>query len=195
MGYTHPMAFTQTWFDNRKEEMDRLVTPLKGLPVSFLEIGCFEGRSTVWFLEHVLTHADAMITVVDTFEGSVEMDRIKGDIEGGKLLDRFLTNIGPWAEKVDIWKGDSKILLVDEEPEQFDFIYVDGSHDEIDVYFDGKLSWPLLKHGGLIAFDDYALDLGEHCRPRNGIDRFFKGLKASEYEVLYAGSQLHARKK
>ena len=35
--------------------------------ISLLEIGSFEGRSAIWFLENILTHPTSSITCVDHF--------------------------------------------------------------------------------------------------------------------------------
>jgi hypothetical protein len=40
---------------------------MAGRPVNFLELGSYEGRSTVWMLESLLTHPQSHITCVDPF--------------------------------------------------------------------------------------------------------------------------------
>ena len=37
----------------------------------------------------------------------------------------------------------------------YDFIYIDGDHTNEGVFIDSVLSFPLLKNGGIIIFDDY----------------------------------------
>lgn len=39
-----------------------------------------------------------------------------------------------------------------------DMIYIDGSHEDIDVYYDCKDYWPLVKIGGLMFGDDWTWD-------------------------------------
>ena len=60
----------------------------------------------------------------------------------------------------------------------FDFIYIDGSHQAPDVLYDALLSFRLLRVGGIMVFDDYlwAENIGfEHdpirC-PKPAIDAF-----------------------
>ena len=55
-----------------------------------VEIGCFEGRSTLWFLEHLLRHPDSRTTCVDTFAGGAE--HTASQSQG--LHERFLANLG-----------------------------------------------------------------------------------------------------
>ena len=37
-------------------------------------------------------------------------------------------------------------------------IYIDGSHEDIDAYYDCKEYWPLVKSGGLLFGDDWTWD-------------------------------------
>jgi hypothetical protein len=60
---------------------------------------------------------------------------------------------------------------------------------------DAELSFPLLKSGGLVAFDDY--QWGAHLpafkSPKLGIDLFLDR-HAGEYEILEQGLQVWLRK-
>ena len=41
----------------------------KGRPdVHFLEVGTYEGRTALWFLDNILTHPTSTMTIVDFFE-------------------------------------------------------------------------------------------------------------------------------
>lgn len=46
------------------------------------------------------------------------------------------------------------------EPDTFDWIYLDGLHDYDGVLVDFWATWPLLKEGGVMVFDDYDDTLG-----------------------------------
>lgn len=123
-------------------------------PLNFLEIGSLEGRSTVWQLENILLHPDSRITCVDTWEGSSEHTE---DLKRG-LYERFLNNISPYQNKVRIVRGFSShgLKLPHVRNETYDFIYIDAAHRARNVLEDAVLSFPLLKFGGILAFDDYA---------------------------------------
>jgi len=79
---------------------------------------------------------------------------------------------------------------------EYDFIYVDADHTTVGVIVDAEMSWPLLKSGGILAFDDYTW--GAHLpvsqRPRLGIDLFLERHK-DEYEVLEVNTQYWIKKK
>jgi predicted O-methyltransferase YrrM len=60
---------------------------------------------------------------------------------------------------------------------------------------DAELSWPLLKPGGILAFDDYlwGLSLVISKAPKLGIDLFLDR-HLGEYEILEQGLQVWLRK-
>lgn len=57
----------------------------------------------------------------------------------------------------------------------FDFIYIDGDHSKYSVYQDAVLALPMLKTGGILAFDDYAWDniAPDGTTPKEAIDKFY----------------------
>ena len=56
---------------------------------------------------------------------------------------------------------------------EFDFIYVDGSHQAQDVLADAVMSWMLLRKGGLLIFDDYLWEKNDFLStPKFAIDSF-----------------------
>ncbi len=163
---------------------------LPGRPdLRFLEIGCFEGRATLWLLENVLTDPSARIEVIDTFTGSPEFAVMGVD---GSSLARFTHNVSPYAEKVTVMRGESgPILRTLPLAETYDFVYVDGSHSAPDVLADAVFAWPLLKRRGLLVFDDYRWQLAgvEHERPAIAIDAFLSVL-GHRTSLVHEGSQL-----
>jgi predicted O-methyltransferase YrrM len=172
--------FTVDWHSHNIPHWRRILDRYKGQPnVRALEIGSFEGRSTVWLLENILTHETARIDCIDTFEGSVEHTRMGVNVEN--LLSRFLGNTEPHAKKIGRFIGRSQDVLrsgdfCPYEVYSYDFIYIDGSHKAADVLEDAVLSFRLLKVGGLIIFDDYAWNGGgptEFDNPRRGIEAFY----------------------
>jgi predicted O-methyltransferase YrrM len=172
--------FTVDWHSHNIPVWTQILDKYKGQPgVRALEIGSYEGRSTVWLLENVLTHDTARIDCIDTFEGSVEHERMGLDL--ANLLNRFLSNTEPYTKKIRCFRGRSQdvLRLADFGPyeiESYDFIYIDGSHKAADVLADAVLSFPLLKVGGLMIFDDYAWNGGgptEFDNPMLGVNSFY----------------------
>lgn len=190
------MKFQYDWFSHNIPRWERYLGHLKGgRNVRALEIGCFEGRATVWLLQNVLTHKTAEITVIDTFEGSVENIDHHDDISN--LLGKFRNNISQWRSQVTILKGFSSIHLRKFPPKAvFDFIYIDGSHMAKDVLEDAVLSWRLLKAGGIMTFDDYRdwnFYKDEILCPKLAIDSFLR-IYQNQYEIVDVDYQIAIRK-
>jgi hypothetical protein len=181
--------FTVDWHSHNIPHWRRILERYRGQPgVRALEIGSFEGRSTVWLLENILTHPLAQIHCVDTFQGSPEHSEMGLNLEN--IRERFLSNVEPYGKKVIFWQGKSQLLLrkypfsdlafsnplTHEAGLLYDFIYIDGSHKAADVLEDAVLSFRLLKVGGLMIFDDYAWNGGgptEFDNPRRGVEAFY----------------------
>lgn len=137
--------FTSDWFSTAIPGIQRTLAGRS--PKNILEIGSWEGRSACWFLK---TYPDATITCVDTFEGSVEHEGL--DVTG--IKDRFVANTQQYTDRVIIRQGLSSRVLYGLEPESFDLVYVDGSHEGPDVLMDLALAYGLLKPGGIMLVDD-----------------------------------------
>jgi predicted O-methyltransferase YrrM len=166
-----------------------------------LEIGAYEGRSTVWFLEHVVTGAGSKLTSVDTWLGSIEND--PGEMSA--VWERFQTNTHGHVDAGRLHVVVSKsqqflaaqvAIVPDDARPQFDIIYVDGSHAAPDVLSDAVLSWALLAPDGILVFDDYWWSgmYTEQDRPRFAIDSFLACF-LGQYDELHRGYQVVIRKR
>lgn len=176
--------FTTDWHSHNIPLWRQALDRYKGQPgVQALEIGSYEGRSTIWLLENILTHETAHIDCIDTFEGSVEHERMGLDLTN--LLNRFLSNTERYTKKIRCFRGRSQDVLHGPdfgpyEMETYDFIYIDGSHKAADVLADAVLSFPLLKVGGLMIFDDYGWNGGgptQFDNPKLGVDAFYSAYR------------------
>lgn len=163
-------------------------------PMRYLEIGAFEGHSVAFV--HALLGGEVLITVIDPFTDNVEIDNAKMS----KAFETFSANmmaIGA-SEKVRVLKGrsiDHLPKLIDA-GEQFDIIYIDGSHANLDVMLDTVLGWQLLATNGLMIFDDYWYrrpDLGRGFRPKLAIDGFV-GAMRHEITILDVAGQVFIQK-
>lgn len=146
--------FSVDWFSNNIQIWTRFLNSFKNKPnLHFLEIGCFQGRSTIWLLENILTDKSSKITCIDTFEGSTEhLIYFQNHIKN--LFDIFTHNISKFKNKVNIIKDKSQnaLKIIND---KYDFIYIDGDHKSSSVIEDAILSFSLLKNGGIMIFDDY----------------------------------------
>lgn len=160
-------------------------------PVRILEIGSWEGRSSLFLLTYF---TQGHLTAVDTWAGSDYHNyRDLQDLEA-----RFDSNLAPCAGRLTKRKGSSLDVLPQliAEQQNFDVVYVDGSHFADDVLTDAVNAWRLLNQGGVLIFDDFLWPCYPRARanPAWAINVFLKYHKG-EYKVLSAYSQLILQKK
>lgn len=147
-----------------------------------LEIGAFEGRSSRWFLETILTGPRSRLIVLDPFP-----------------RPNFHPNMADLAPRMDYLREPSQAALRDRRWRQasLDFAYIDGDHTARAVLEDSVLVWRLLKPGGVLIWDDYlwkAEDNTDPLRnPRPAIDAFLAIYKG-DYDVLLSDWQVILRR-
>ena len=78
---------------------------------------------------------------------------------------------------------------------RLDFAYIDGSHRAFDCLTDAVLTWPLMKTGGIIAFDDFTFDdfADPIQNPQRGIDGFLQTIEGC-YALIHEGDEVAIRK-
>ena len=69
-------TFTKDWHTRHVAYWSHHLKPFVNKPCNYLEIGCFEGLSTVWMLSYVLTNPLSQLTVCDTFCGVQGQDDV-----------------------------------------------------------------------------------------------------------------------
>ena len=153
-----------------------------------LEIGSFEGRSAIFFLEYL---PKLHLTCVDLFEYTSEY------FAKGKPWVKFDKNLSKYAGRYEKVISVSANALAEfaSKGRKFDFIYIDGSHTRDDVFVDALLSWKLLRVSGVLIFDDYFW--GWHFkpseRPKEAIEYFIYS-HFDELIILHKGSQFIVKK-
>ena len=182
--------FTVDWFSRNIPAWTHYLKELKNKPnLNFLEIGSFQGRSTVWLLENILTDDTSKITCIDTFEGSEEhITNFSEHIKN--LYDVFMHNISKFKDKIIIKKNKSQIILK-QLIETYDFIYIDGDHKASSVLEDAVLSFSLLKSGGIMIFDDYLwFAMKKYIdNPKSAIDAFLE-IYSDKINILFKDYQV-----
>lgn len=191
--------FTKDWFAQAEQVWPQLIPllPRGDFNRQFLEIGSFEGRSTVWIIENMMSPGD-QINCIDTWQGGEE----HGAEDMGAVEKRFDHNcavaLAEWDVEITKNKGTSIHVLSHKlrHGGLFDFIYIDGSHVAKDVLTDAVMAWPLLKSNGLMVFDDYMWGNPRDIlhRPKPAIDAF-TNMFAEEVDIIHVGYQLVVRKK
>lgn len=200
------MIFKNDWFSHNEKHLKVFLKDYIGKKSNFLEIGCNEGRSTIWFLQNILTHEDSRITVMDTFNHSYSYKKSNAKVtELEKVFKDNIKELGEdIAKKVFVYKGNSQYILRNIPPiPRFDVIYVDGDHKASSVLEDMVCSFTLLKPNGLMILDDYMWGYNgekwygsakDYNKPRIAIDSFIK-VYEPHIEVIYKEYQLIIKKK
>jgi|GEM_PF-2535026 len=158
-------TYTRRWFLRRNYQTFELhVAPTwRGRPVTYLELGVFEGMSLAWMLKNVLTHPDARAVGVDPWLETTKMSA--EDMEQVRL--RATGNLEPWTStgKCMLYRANSAEILRKMlgrrgkqypgfGPGSIDLCMVDGNHWSLAVLDDARIVYQLLRPGGWMLFDD-----------------------------------------
>lgn len=177
--------FSTDWFSRHIPVWEKIFNDLN--PVSVLEIGSYEGRSTVWMMEKM---QEGTIACVDIWQDE-------------KVKDTFLSNINLAHGKSQVipyifnTSSSDFLAMTYNSRKKYDLVYVDGSHAANDVVSDAIGAFHVCRSGGVIIFDDYGGgELGGEPQdsPRIAIDAFLKCFKR-EIEVIHKDYQVAVRKK
>lgn len=156
------LQFKDDWFSDSIESWSRRLGPMAGKPLTFLEIGSYEGRSAVWLFENILTHPDSKLVAIDC-----------------EFKPNFWHNMGELkvanTPRLETHTGISMEIAPNLPSYAFDFVYVDGSHEPTHVLCDLICALRCLKDGCWMCADDYPY---VHA----AVDSFATTLKASNRE-------------
>jgi predicted O-methyltransferase YrrM len=186
--------FSKDWFTGKipfwLDAFER--SGLVGRDVEVLEIGSWEGLSSLFILT---TFDRARITCIDSWDdsnGAVAVSKdVISDVEA-----RFDKNLAEHRDRVTKRKETSlRYFGSVDQAEQFDLIYVDGSHHADNVMVDAVESFSRLKIGGVMIFDDYLAHYYENKddNPAQAVNLFLR-LKRGRYEFVSVYYQLIIRK-
>lgn len=171
--------FTQDW--NKEFKCNTSTLPKMEFA---LEIGCFEGLTTRYICDNLLTETGRIICV-DPLEDKYtdDSDKATNDMFIGQY-ERFKRNIEGYP--VELIRKRSRAAYDQLKDYRFNFIYIDGDHSEEEVFNDGVKCWELLRErGSYLLFDDYLWSEGT----QKGIDRFLES-QAGNYQFMVKGYQV-----
>jgi predicted O-methyltransferase YrrM len=198
------------WTSGNFPHWQQILAPLRDRHVRTLEVGSFEGRSALFFLNY-LPHSS--IVCVDAWDNTpIEPDIVEKMPEAAgaadklawaieqfsRVQERFDFNVAPFGDRVTKCVGWSHEVLpqLGLRSERFDVIYVDGDHSAAGTYRDCIMSWAMLNAGGIMIIDDYSFmpDLPAEKRPRAGVDAFLATIPG-RFDELHRAYQLVIREK
>jgi predicted O-methyltransferase YrrM len=188
----YPNWFAQTAQSNFATHLTRYA----GQPnLRFLQLGVYTGDASLWLCENILTDESSILIDVDTWQGSDEESHAEMDFSD---VEKVYKNKVKNLSVISLVSDTVEYLIRQRNyfKDSYDFIYIDADHTAVSVLLDAELSWPLLKSGGVMAFDDYTW--GRHLppskTPRPGILLFTERHKA-ELDTLVINDQYWIKKK
>jgi len=154
--------FTSDWFTNAIVNFDYITNYInKEKQIdSILEIGSHEGRSACWMLENMLSDTGTM-TCIDPFADRPVTAFAEDSIPEDRTIEtRFRANIAEvkganQTVNVMVDLSFSALAQLIVAKQQYDFIYVDGTHHADEVLADAVMCFGMLQSGGVMLFDDY----------------------------------------
>ena len=142
---------------------------------NILEIGNYQGMSSCWLLDKILTHPHAKLTCVDReFDHKIQENLIKS-----KAKDR-----------VTLLEGDIHKHLGSLVPHSFDLAKLQDRRKQWEyVNQTTAMVWKLIKVGGIIIFNDYGWRRSNmpELNPKKGIDNFLNSIPG-QWETITAPS-------
>jgi predicted O-methyltransferase YrrM len=187
--------FTQNWFNNSeiKKKLSKFLNPNNINKI--LEIGSFEGQSSIFFADNYLNNKDSSLTCVDPFYESGTKDGITTLFVTNKTKDKFINNINQSINKDKInFINTTSDYFFKQNKETYTFIYLDGCHNPDYLERDLENSINIIEKNGIIWIDDYLYhERDEHrCRPMEVIHKFLVKYK-NRVKIIHKGYQLAFR--
>ena len=163
-----------------------------------LEIGTYTGTSLINIVQLIPNSTGIGVDRWKNYNETKLLENIENN-EIEKIFYKNVFNSG-LTNRIKGIKGDSKDVLIDfiKTNQQYDFIYVDGSHKCFDTYSDIILAWSLLSKGGIFIIDDYYYGLDKIKEqpfeyPYYSINAFLENY-TSEYILLNKGYRVFLEK-
>jgi predicted O-methyltransferase YrrM len=182
--------YSQVWFLD-SEIKHRLSSFLdKSTENIMLEIGCFEGLSSVFFADNFLDNPNSSLTCVDPFltvENNDHIDYLQNNEETN--FD-FNLSVCKNSDKITIHKIISDRFF-ENNHQTYNFIYIDGCHEPNFIKRDMENSFHILEKDGIMWMDDYLG--GSHNQIKNTMDTFLEKY-TGQYELIHMGYQLAIKK-
>ena len=182
--------YSQTWFlsSEIKNKLSNFLDKSKENKI--LEIGSFEGLSSVFFADNFIDNQKSNLTCVDPFLSINNNDHSQflQNNEERNFDYNILTCKN--SHKITVHKITSDIFFKNNN-KSYNFIYIDGCHEADFIKRDMENSFKILEKNGIMWMDDYCG--GDGIQIKNTMNNFLKKYK-DQYELIHIGYQLAIKK-
>jgi predicted O-methyltransferase YrrM len=183
--------YSKTWFIN-SDIHKKLANFLDNSKENrILEIGCFEGLSSVFFADNFLGQPTSTLTCVDPFLTIENNDHSQFLTNNEENNFDYNISISKNADKITVHKVTSDTFF-ETNTKTFNFIYIDGCHEPAFIIRDMQNSFRNLEKGGIMWMDDYGG--GDGIQIRNTMDLFLRTY-IDQYDLIHIGYQLAIKKR
>lgn len=182
--------YSQTWFLGSEIKQNLFKFLDKSKENKILEIGCFEGLSSVFFADNFLDKPKSIFTCVDPFLTINNNDHHNFLQNNEEMNFDFNISNCKNKDKITIHKIASDIFF-ENNNQTYNFIYIDGCHEPDFIKRDMENSFNILEKNGIMWMDDYGG--GDGIQIKNTMDAFL-GKYRDQYELIHRGYQLAIKK-
>lgn len=169
------MVFHEDWYhDGQIERLKATVQLVKGDGV-FMEIGCWEGKST---LAIASTISPRTLWAVDTWQGNLDEEKVTGESHPSVRIAKqrdvfscFQENLKDWKNVLTFRQDCFEFLESLAEGVRFSFVHLDASHDYPSVKRALDLVAPRMLPDGIVCGDDFRHAHAGRADLQGGVER------------------------
>lgn len=152
--------FNENWYsDYQLDNLCDLLTKIKDLDGKIIEIGCWEGKSTIKLANKCFPE---ILICNDTWLGNIQESITTGIthvteeiLKKRDVYSTFINNMDNYTQKNYIIVKEDCIEWLKNYDGLIKFIHIDASHEYESVFETIKLVLPKMVKGGIICGDDY----------------------------------------
>jgi predicted O-methyltransferase YrrM len=183
--------YSQKWFINSdiNKRLDAFLS--RSTKNHILEIGCFEGLSSVFFADNFMDHPESTLTCVDPFLNIENNDHSVFLQNNEENNFDHNTSVCKNTNKITIRKITSDKFF-ENNTNTYNFIYIDGCHDPEFIKRDMENSFRVLDKNGIMWMDDYGG--GDGVQIKNTMNSFLMNHKG-EFDLIHMAYQLAIKKR
>ena len=182
--------YSQNWFLGSDIHNSLFKFLDKSKKNNILEIGCFEGLSSVFFADNFLDNPKSSFTCVDPFLSINNNDHSQFLQNNEEMNFDYNISICKNSDRITIHKMTSDIFF-ENNNQTYNFIYIDGCHEPDFIKRDMENSFNILEKNGIMWMDDYGG--GDGIKIKHTMDTFLEKY-IGQYKLIHQGYQLAIKK-